>query len=253
MITGYSLSSCLILILNLLTVPRILPRLFREDKWTVSHRIVWILWLVFAVGLGNYLFAAGFNLFVDFYHLGLETFLLFQLITVLIAIFPITIHTILNQNYLLRRNLREAAVISTRLSFSPGPKDEEKDRNAVDLVAENSKERLQCHPSDLLYLKAAGNYVEVILRTDKGPSRLIRNTLGGLGRQLSDVPYYFRCHRAYIINLLHVRSVTGNAQGLRLTLDSGEEKIPVSRGRIGAFKKQLERLQPGNSPPVSFS
>ena len=52
---------------------------------------------------------------------------------------------------------------------------------------------------------------------------------------------FFRVHRGYLVNLGYVREVETVTGGtLLLTLDSCEEKIPVSRRRVAALKKALE-------------
>ena len=60
-------------------------------------------------------------------------------------------------------------------------------------------------------------------------------------------PYavFFRCHRAYIVNLDKIEQVEGNAQGYKLKLQGTEDLIPVSRNlnsefsdRLLAFRKQ---------------
>ena len=50
---------------------------------------------------------------------------------------------------------------------------------------------------------------------------------------------FFRCHRAYIINLDKVEHVEGNAQGYKVRLINTEESIPVSRNLNNEFSDKL--------------
>ncbi len=52
---------------------------------------------------------------------------------------------------------------------------------------------------------------------------------------------FFRVHRGYLVNLSQVKEVEMVSGGtLLLSLDSCEEKVPVSRRRVAALKKALE-------------
>jgi DNA-binding LytR/AlgR family response regulator len=62
-------------------------------------------------------------------------------------------------------------------------------------------------------------------------------------------PYssFFRCHRAFIVNLDKIEQVEGNAQGYKIKLQGAENLIPVSRNlnrefsdRLLAFRKQQQ-------------
>jgi DNA-binding LytR/AlgR family response regulator len=52
-------------------------------------------------------------------------------------------------------------------------------------------------------------------------------------------PGFFRCHRAYIVNLDKVQHVEGNAQGYRLRFPDVEEPVPVSRNLNSEFSDKL--------------
>ncbi len=90
-------------------------------------------------------------------------------------------------------------------------------------------------PRDVLYCVAdAGQVVLVMLGGEmRGPGRI-----GPLARQLEPAGF-FRSHRAYLVNLEHVRGVipwTRNAYSL--SLDGGKE-VPLSKHRLGALRRLL--------------
>jgi hypothetical protein len=241
LVTGYTCVCFIMLMINLFIIPRILKNIFREERWTVRRRIIWLTWIVFSIGLGNYLFACFINERLDFFRLGLETFLLFQLVTLLIAFFPIVLFTLLNQNYLLRRHIQSARQISEKLKDSElknTPSRTEDQR--IILVSENCREKVQYSTRDLLFLRSEGNYIALYSREKKRMDGLLRNSLTKIEEQLSPFPAFFRCHRAYIVNLRSVRRATGNAQGFQLILNGCDIKIPVSRKYVKPFKKLIE-------------
>jgi DNA-binding LytR/AlgR family response regulator len=53
---------------------------------------------------------------------------------------------------------------------------------------------------------------------------------------LQQEPIFVRCHRTYIVNTDKIYSVTGNAQGYRLSLHDTQEEIPVSRTYLHVIK-----------------
>lgn len=240
LIAGFGVVCFLVLLFDLLFIPRVLKKVFNEETWTVYKRILWHLWIIFSIGLGNYLFACLFNVFFDFYRLGFDLFLGFQLITFLIALFPIFFFDILNQNYLLKKNLKTAQKISARLQNSePFPVDLSGFDQKIVFLSENERERYEFQASHLLCISSEGNYVEVYAQDEKMKNVLIRNSLKRFEDRLRDYPFLFRCHRAYIVNIKKITKATGNAQGFKLTLEGLEKRIPVSRGYTKKFKERL--------------
>jgi len=83
---------------------------------------------------------------------------------------------------------------------------------------------------DLLFLAARENYI-IIHYLDQGilHKEMIRSTMKQATGDLKNYPEFFRCHKSYLVNLNRVKSVSGNAQGLKLHLSHAEDVIPVSR------------------------
>ncbi|MDQ7818953.1 MAG: LytTR family DNA-binding domain-containing protein [Armatimonadota bacterium] len=88
---------------------------------------------------------------------------------------------------------------------------------------------------DILYCYADGDRTMVVTRQGELRTRL---SLDRLTTRLE--PHrFFRCHRAYLVNLTHVRSVipwTRNAY--TLALDGGRD-VPLSKHRLHALKDLL--------------
>ncbi|MBL7979829.1 MAG: LytTR family transcriptional regulator [Bacteroidetes Order II. Incertae sedis bacterium] len=106
-----------------------------------------------------------------------------------------------------------------------------KPQNVVVLNSENMKESFEIASTCLRYMVAADNYVQVHYMNEHGilSQYLFRSTLKKVEVELGEACAFFRCHRAYIVNLEEVEEVLGNAQGYRLKLKDIPTPIPVSR------------------------
>lgn len=102
------------------------------------------------------------------------------------------------------------------------------------LKDENDKPELILRPSDLIYLKANDNYVQVFyLNGDKVDKKLIRTRLKKLETILSKSKFT-RIHRSYIINRDHIQHINRIGSKLALRLSKIEDKdflvTPTYRG-----------------------
>jgi hypothetical protein len=235
-IAGYGLVSfvCCVIIMHL--IPPFFPTWFREENWKTWKEIIIILVTVVLIGTGNHLY----SYLVGFTPLTLSGFLFFQGITATVALLPVSLFVMLKENQLLRQNLNSARevnqVIQSHETAQPIAD------NPIILSSENGKELVQAKASQILFLAAAENYVEVFWNAGGEVQKtLLRSTLARIEEQLKSHPDFFRCHRAYIINLKNVQSVEGNAQGYRVSFPGIERQVPVSRGQIAAFRDRMNR------------
>lgn len=225
-----------------------------EDKWNVGFEILSILIILLSITFGNMMYGKvigtmGFSL----------TGFAFAFITVcLIGVFPVTLHVVLKHNRFLRMNLRSADEVNRQLeehhhpeelaivaepeehSISEGLQQQEtqsaaeeledsNDEHVLFMVAENGKDAVEIEYQNLLYIEAADNYSNIVfLEEGKVKKQLIRSSLKRTEEFIKN-PLVLRCHRTFIVNLLKVNKVEGNAAGYRLILDNLERHIPVSR------------------------
>lgn len=221
---GYGFVTMVMVLLNVFLVTPLFPKIFNESKWNVGREILFIMWIIFTVGLANAFYSV--IIFTD--TLSLEYVAMFQLYTVLVAILPVTINVMVMQSLLHHRNAKNAEVISNhmhhkkRLDSSPDA--------MVTLKSDNKKEELKIPAKSLLYITSADNYISVTyLEQGKEVHKLLRSTLKNAKEDLRSYTAFYRCHRAWIVNLDRVISVSGNSQGYRLVLDASDTVIPVSR------------------------
>lgn len=233
---AYGAITFIMVIINTFLITAIYPKLFNETQWTVGREIIFILWIIFTIGLGNALFSIF--IFNDFF--DLQYFLYFQLITVLVAILPVSINVIIMQLVLTKRNLKEAQSISDHMHHKK--RLESEPDAVVTLRSENGKEELKIPARDLLFITAADNYVEVhYLMKEKEEKKLLRGTLRNTKEDLRSYTAFYRCHRAWIVNLDRVKSVSGNSQGYRLVLEGTATIIPVSRNLNEELSARLSK------------
>ena len=229
--TGYGVVTFIVLIIDLFVFPLFLEEWFITRKWTVLKQIIWQLWILFSIGLGNFIYSSVFLQFAN----GFHAFLIYQFYTLVVGILPILIITILHQNALLSENLKLANEMNGDLTGLNGlHMPDEK----VRISAENNKDKIEINQSDFIYIGSTGNYIEVFY-LDKNvlKSTLLRNTLKQIEEQVKDCTFIIKCHRAFLVNKDKILRVKGNSQGLRLILKDTSDEIPVSRNYAKSLKE----------------
>ena len=107
------------------------------------------------------------------------------------------------------------------------------------------KEKLSFFPSEFLFAESDGNYVIFhLLREEKLQKFTIRNSISNIEQQVSQIPWFFRTHRAFIINLKQIVQKKGNTAGYRLKLNKVNLEIPVSRQKTKSFDTYLKQFHP---------
>lgn len=236
LLAGYGAVTFLVLILDMIIFPFIFPSCFREERWTILKQVLWVSWIVLSISLGNYFYSVLFQIFPG---VGWKGIAIFAGFTFAIAILPVAVVTMLNHTLLLKRNLASSGKINESLSIRHRVETDQV--KPIVVFSESGKLELETDESSLLFLSSEGNYVNVWYETDNKISRkLVRNTLKEVEKQLHGANDMFRCHRAFIVNLDHVNSVSGNSQGYRLTVDGVEEEVPVSRSYVRSFREKME-------------
>ncbi len=97
---------------------------------------------------------------------------------------------------------------------------------------------------EILFLKADERKVTVHTLDDSFPCHA-HSSLDEMGERLKDARF-FRTHRAYLVNLFHVREIIPwvNGRYLLVMPDKGSTEIPLSRNRVRALKEKLGLMNP---------
>lgn len=233
-LAGYGLVTFLVLVLVMILLPAVFPGSFREEKWTIIKEFSHLLLIIFCIGVANLLYSTWF---IDF-RLTLPTFLVFQGFTLAVGVIPITALILIKQSYLKRKNTATATQINTLL---PDQQHTATAGQILRITSDTGREEVTVSSSDLLFFKSEGNYITVgYLRNNRFHSSLLRNTMKYAEDILNEHPGFFRCHRSWIVNTERISRVSGNSQGLRLSLPGLDEEIPVARNLVGDFRSRME-------------
>src|SRR5690606_18542199 len=128
----------------------------------------------------------------------------------------------LNFNRLYSKNSKHANSLNNALFvFEP------LDNSNIVITTKLKNENLQLDINMLLFAKAEGNYVELCLKETEVRKVILRITLKELESILKPYDNIIKTHRSYLVNLYHVKNVTGNAQGYKLQLHDFDDLVPV--------------------------
>jgi DNA-binding LytR/AlgR family response regulator len=230
----YGLVTFLLSSANAVFFPILFPKFFNEMKWTVGRELLMMLWQILCITFGNLLLTH----YLYGMPLSWHSLLNYLFITLAVGIFPITLVIMWKQQALLKKYSSVARILDEGLKLEL-PAVPETGLNFIHFVGDNKEEQLSVLPGDLRYIVSADNYVRIYyLNKGQLHGRVFRTTLKKLEEFVRGYPQLFRCHRSYIVNLVCVQHVSGNAQGFKLHLVEIDEPIPVSR----SLNRQLAEL-----------
>ena len=224
------------------TVGYLFPFLFKHfynpQTWTIGKSLFNNILILLLIALGNAIFnwSIGHHLTTTFGSVLLS----YLFVTFLIGIIPALFSTFLIQNYYLKKNLKDAITINKQLSERMHQENivSYRESNVIDITG-GTKDKISLCPKNILYIESVGNYVKVNYLDDIVKQKQIRTTLARMEKELIEYSYLVRCHRAYMVNTLHITNVRGNSQGLQLSLQYLQGEVPVSRSYINIINEKL--------------
>ena len=108
----------------------------------------------------------------------------------------------------------------------------------IEFVSDYQSKNLKLLVSDVVYIKSADNYVEIVYKEDENYTKtLLRSTLKEIERQLKSYPHFIRCHRAYIVNKYFIQKLSNNYSSHWISLKGSNDTIPVSRQYLVKIKE----------------
>lgn len=227
---GYGGCTALAMSLNVIFSHWAVSRYNITESWTVGRQIIWNGWILVSIAFINLCYS---NL------IGISNFTISSLFlslgyVVLIGFFPIVAMVFFDYTRLFRKNMRKAQHLYQQFQQHTAPSS-----SSILVESSNNNDRLQLSPRELLYITSADNYVKIVYRAnDTTQQKLLRGTLKNLEEDISH-PRIFRCHRSYIVNLMQVTDISGNARGYTLSLRNTEAQIPVSQTYIVDLNSRL--------------
>ena len=113
-------------------------------------------------------------------------------------------------------------------------------KEVITFESDNQTETKTFEGGHIFYIEAASNYIKIFFeQKNKLTYSIVRTTMKKATETVYPYSVFFRCHRAYIVNLDKIEQVDGNAQGYKLKLQGTEELIPVSRNLNSEFSDRL--------------
>lgn len=99
---------------------------------------------------------------------------------------------------------------------------------------------LRLNPANIIYVESMSNYADICYIADNETKHTtLRITLKQIRATLEDVDSIVQCHRAFLVNLNFVVSLSTRSQGYQLQLFGIEKQIPVSRANTEVIKGRL--------------
>lgn len=247
-IWGYGTVTFLVLVVNRIVGPAVLPGLFNEARWTVVKDLGLQLWNILSIGAANLAFASA----VGAERIRLMAVPVYLLQALAVGFFPLSIGIVSAQMVLLKRSAESArqmnesleALESRKTRSGPGSE-------TLAFSAEGGREEVEIRLSDLLLIKSIDNYVE-IYAADEGQIRrhTLRSSLKRIEQDLEGRPFLFKCHRAFLVNVRNIHRVAGNSQGYRLIFEGIGFEVPVSRSASKELFKLVTRPRTGSAPQL---
>lgn len=227
---GYGIIALASMLSSHLLFTFLFPSWYQLKTWTINKHLLYSILIFIVIGVANW----WYSTYMRFFRGSVSTFFLFQLMTLLVGIFPLTISTFIMYHKRLKQALDDAQSLNQSMLQTHNYKPE---KQSIIIPSQNKSERFSLELDNLLYIKAIENYVEIGLIDKK---IVLRNTLKTIESTLLDFPQIKRCHRSYLVNLQKIKSFSGNAQGLSLKFNlENAEEVPVSRSYVSEIKAAL--------------
>lgn len=103
---------------------------------------------------------------------------------------------------------------------------------------------LEVDPQNILYVEAMANYANIwYMDGDTPVKKTLRITLKQIKESLHDVAFLVQCHRAFVVNLNFVLSVSSRQNGYKLDMFGTDNSVPVSRTYLPTVKERLRARQ----------
>lgn len=207
-----------------------------EERWTVSREIVVVFCLLVSIGITQFLIRDiiydnpgnwSWRYFYEEIRNALLVGTLFSFIFV-----PVNFNRLFRQN---KQHAEALPKVATPQVNSSGA--------LIPVKTEVKNDDFLLDVEKLLFVRAEKNYVEFYLNHEGQIEKLLKRiSMKELETQLADISFLLKTHRSYLVNLLAIEEVSGNAQGYRLRLRQFEETIPVSRNLIAIFEEKRKGI-----------
>ncbi|ADR20461.1 hypothetical protein MATR_19190 [Marivirga tractuosa] len=231
---GFGLIASILVWFTVKLLKFIAPQWMDEDSWTLGKEILLIFTVLVFIVLTIFFIFFSINVTE---HSPWELFRTVFVKTLLFSAFPILFMVLFEQYNYQRKQLKEAEKLNQKVKAENG------DLDVIHSVtAENGQLVLQLKTNEILWAQSDGNYLELFYLNEAKEIKkeLIRNRLKNLADQLPN-DTFFHCHKSFLINLLQVQKVQGNARNFEVILRYSNNPIPVARSKSSELKEKINR------------
>lgn len=228
LVAGLTLSTFTVLSINLIVLPSLLSRVFYNNNWNIKKEILWNIWIMLSISASDLFFYTKLLDVID---------ISFPIIAkiMLLGFIPMAVLITINQHRLYKSHLKSANELNKRLLES-----KDKKQKLIHFESDYKNDNLSVLPDSLLFIKSADNYIEIYYRDEKTiKSQMVRSSLKKATEIVNEFDFICRCHRAYIVNINHIKEIQGNSQGYKLHFEGVEFPALVSQQYISSFKKRI--------------
>jgi len=228
LVTGLAISTFLVLSMNLIVLPSLFPKIFYNNIWNIKREIIWNIWILLTISSSDFLFYSQlFGIFdISFSDIGK---------IVLLGFLPVAVLITINQDRLLRSHLKTAQLLNNKLVNNKRKKEK-----LIHFKSDYKKDKLSIPPNSLIVIKSADNYVEIYYKSENVVQKqMIRYSLKKATETVNEFDFILRCHRTFIVNINHIKEITGNSQGYKLYLENLDFPVFVSQKFIASFKEKI--------------
>ena len=202
-------------------------------QWTMGREFLSILIVVSSMGIVVYLMAFVVEVPTEGSRWNVATFWDSFRSTVLVTLVPFV--------YFSSFHLK-ALFFRPETDTGDSENNENQIRKKIHIVSRLKKESLTFFEDEFLFAMSEGNYVLFNLQREGKIKKIaIRNSISDIDKQLENIPAFFRCHRAFIVNLCQITKKQGNSLGYKLQLTNCSDQVPVSRQNIKNLDRLLEK------------
>lgn len=212
-----------------LVIPSIFSNAFSEEQWTIKKEIIIDLLFVTCNSVAFTFFARYVGRIPITFHIAINI--------VIISITTAVILVVINQLYLLNKMVENLSRVTPEIDEEPATEEIAE----IEFESENKSEYFQLFLEEIILIKSANNYIEVIYKqNEKVNKKLIRNTLKNTETLFAKYPAMVRCHRSCIVNKNYIQKVTRGSDGLVLSMFNYPQQIHVSRQYVLKVKEALK-------------
>ncbi len=229
LVTGLAITTFMVLSINLLVLPSLFPKIFYNNRWNIKREIFWNLWIFLTISSSVFLFYSQLFgvLDMNFSDFGKIILIGFLTVSVLITI---------NQDRLLRSNLKSAQELNKKLTNI-----KQKKKRLIHFESDYKKDNISISPELLILIKSADNYIEIYYKSeDTVKMQLIRSSLKKVNERINEFDFILRCHRTFIVNINYIKEIIGNSRGYKIRLENLDFPVFVSQKYLSEFKDKIK-------------